>query len=200
MRDAIQKLDAEARRLLGHGFRELESEERRVILQIVRRAAIARNIADETDEAMSFGQRLADRVAEIGGSWGFIISFAFFLVLWAGLNAGVLPRLGLRPFDPYPFIFLNLILSMIAAVQAPIIMMSQNRQASKDRAAAEHDYEVNLKSELEIMALHEKLDALRTRELADMTAHLIVLGQQTAEAARRAETAAEEIVAEVAGV
>ena len=192
MRDAILKLDAEARHLLGHGFRELESEERRVILQIVRRAAIARNIADETDEAMSFGQRLADRVAEIGGSWGFIVSFAVFLAIWTGVNALALPRLGLRPFDRYPFIFLNLILSMVAAVQAPIIMMSQNRQAAKDRAAAEHDYEVNLKSELEIMALHEKLDAMRARELADMTAHLIVLSQQTAEATRRTQAVVED--------
>ena len=181
MRDAILKLDAEARRLLGHGFRELESEERR---QIVRRATIARNVADETDEAASFGQRLADRVAEIGGSWGFIISFLIFLAIWTAANVLVLPRFGIRPFDAYPFIFLNLILSMVAAIQAPIIMMSQNRQATKDRAAAEHDYEVNLKSELEIMALHEKLDALRTRELADMTAHLIALAQDLADERR----------------
>ena len=175
MNETIKKLDAEARRLLGHGFRELEAEERRVILQIIRRASIARNIADETDEAMTFGQRLADRVAEIGGSWGFIIGFGIFLAIWAALNSLLLTHGGLKPFDPYPFIFLNLILSMVAAIQAPVIMMSQNRQATKDRAAAEHDYEVNLKAELEILALHEKLDALRTRELADMTAHLIVL-------------------------
>lgn len=187
MNETIKKLDAEARRLLGHGFRELESEERRVILQIIRRAAIARNIADETDEAMTFGQRLADRVAEIGGSWGFIIGFAIFLTIWALLNGLVLIRVGLKPFDPYPFIFLNLILSMVAAVQAPVIMMSQNRQATKDRAAAEHDYEVNLKAELEILALHEKLDALRTRELADMTAHLIVLSGHARDAAGRAK-------------
>lgn len=189
MRDAILKLDHEARRLLGHGFRELESEERRVILQIVRRAAIARNIADETDEAMSFGQRLADRVAEIGGSWSFIIGFLMFLAAWTAANLLVLPRFGVRPFDAYPFIFLNLILSMVAAIQAPIIMMSQNRQATKDRAAAEHDYEVNLKSELEIMALHEKLEALRTRELADMTAHLIALARDLADE-RRAQAGA----------
>ena len=174
--------------------------ERRILEVAHQRKLISTDTNAAFSKGSSFGERLADSIARVGGSWGFIISFAFFLVLWAGLNAGVLPRMGLRPFDPYPFIFLNLILSMIAAVQAPIIMMSQNRQASKDRAAAEHDYEVNLKSELEIMALHEKLDALRTRELADMTAHLIVLSQQTAEAARRAETAAEEIVAEVAGV
>jgi uncharacterized membrane protein len=185
MHETIKKLDAEARRLLGHGFRELETEERRVILQIIRRASIARNIADETDEAMTFGQRLADRVAEIGGSWGFIIGFGIFLTIWAVLNGLLLTHGGLKPFDPYPFIFLNLILSMVAAIQAPVIMMSQNRQASKDRAAAEHDYEVNLKAELEILALHEKLDALRTRELADMTAHLIVLAGAARDAERR---------------
>jgi len=183
MSKAIKTLDAEARRLLGHGFRELEAEQRRVILQIIRRAAIARNIADETDGAMTFGQRLADRVAEIGGSWGFIIGFLVFLVFWAVLNSLILTHAGIKPFDPYPFIFLNLILSMVAAIQAPVIMMSQNRQATKDRAAAEHDYEVNLKAELEILSLHEKLDALRTRELADMTAHLIVLAGQAKERA-----------------
>ncbi len=191
MSETIKKLDAEARRLLGHGFRELEAEERRVILQIIRRAAIARNIADETDEAMTFGQRLADRVAEIGGSWGFIIGFAIFLTFWAALNGLVLAHVGLKPFDPYPFIFLNLILSMVAAVQAPVIMMSQNRQATKDRAAAEHDYEVNLKAELEILALHEKLDALRSRELADMTAHLIVLSGLAKDAERQARDSTE---------
>ena len=185
MNETIKKLDAEARRLLGHGFRELEAEERRVILQIIRRASIARNIADETDEAMTFGQRLADRVAEIGGSWGFIIGFGIFLAIWAALNSLLLTHGGLKPFDPYPFIFLNLILSMVAAIQAPVIMMSQNRQATKDRAAAEHDYEVNLKAELEILALHEKLDALRTRELADMTAHLIVLAGAARDAERQ---------------
>ena len=187
MHETIKKLDAESRRLLGHGFRELETEERRVILQIIRRASIARNIADETDEAMTSGQRLADRVAEIGGSWGFIIGFSIFLAIWAALNGLLLTHAGLRPFDPYPFIFLNLILSMVAALQAPVIMMSQNRQATKDRAAAEHDYEVNLKAELEILALHEKLDALRARELADMTAHLIVLAGAARDAGRRTQ-------------
>lgn len=88
--------------------------------------------------------------------------FGVFLVVWAGVNTVVLSS---RAFDPYPFIFLNLILSMIAALQAPVIMMSQNRQSAKDRLAAEHDYEVNLKAELEIMSLHEKLDSLRSEEL-----------------------------------
>jgi len=163
-----KRLDAESKRLLGIGFRDLSPEERRVVKQILRRASIARNIADEQDASATFGQRLADRVAAVGGSWAFIISFGVILVLWVGLNAWLLPQLSLKSFDAYPFIFLNLLLSMLAALQAPVIMMSQNRQAAKDRAAAEHDYEVNLKAELEIMALHEKLDALRTRDLADI--------------------------------
>ena len=117
---------------------------------------------------MTFGQWLADRVAAVGGSWGFIIAFGVILVAWVGLNVWALGMAGLKPFDPYPFIFLNLMLSMLAALQAPVIMMSQNRQAIKDREAARHDYEVNLKAELEIMALHEKLDALRDHDLAEM--------------------------------
>ena len=105
---------------------------------------------------------MADRVAEFGGSWTFIMLFAAFLVAWALINTIVLAT---RAFDPYPFIFLNLLLSMIAAVQAPIIMMSQNRQGKKDRENAEHDYEVNLKAELEIMSLHEKLDEMRAEQI-----------------------------------
>ncbi|MFT3724145.1 MAG: DUF1003 domain-containing protein [Hyphomonadaceae bacterium] len=107
-------------------------------------------------------QKLADNVAKVGGSWNFIIGFGAALLLWVGANL----LLGSsNAFDPYPFIFLNLILSMLAAVQAPIIMMSQNRQAAVDRAAAEHDYVVNLRAELEIMLLHDKLDALREGDL-----------------------------------
>jgi uncharacterized membrane protein len=113
-------------------------------------------------EAKTFGERMADRVAEFGGSWTFIMLFAAFLVAWALINTVVLVT---RAFDPYPFIFLNLLLSMIAAVQAPIIMMSQNRQGKKDRENAEHDYEVNLKAELEIMSLHEKLDQMRAEQI-----------------------------------
>ena len=109
------------------------------------------------------GQRLADRVASVGGSWGFIIGFGAALVIWMGWNA-LTKGFGLA-FDPFPFIFLNLMLSMLAAIQAPIIMMSQNRAAQRDRQAAEHDYIVNLRAELEIMHLHDKVDALRKREL-----------------------------------
>lgn len=175
MREAIQKLDEQANRLLGSAFRELSHEERRVILQIVRRSAISRNVSDQQDREATLGERLADRVARIGGSWRFIIAFGLFLVAWIGLNSVLLLIGDKHPFDPYPYIFLNLVLSMLAAIQAPVIMMSQNRQSAKDRAAAEHDYEVNLKAELEIMALHEKLDGMRTRELADLITHQIEL-------------------------
>jgi uncharacterized membrane protein len=112
----------------------------------------------------TFGERLADRVARFGGSWGFICIFGLVLLLWAALNAGILAN----AFDPYPFIFLNLLLSMLAALQAPVIMMSQNRQSTKDRLMAAHDYEVNLKAEIEIMALHEKLDSMRGEQLLSL--------------------------------
>ena len=110
-------------------------------------------------------QKLADQVAKTGGSWGFIITFVIALALWVALNV----LLATRAFDPYPFIFLNLMLSMVAALQAPIIMMSQNRQGAIDRAAAEHDYIVNMRAELEIMLLHDKLDALRERDILART-------------------------------
>jgi uncharacterized membrane protein len=106
---------------------------------------------------------MADRVAQIGGSWAFIAGFGIVLVSWVALNVGL--TFFQKAFDPYPFIFLNLMLSMLAAVQAPVIMMSQNRQAAIDRKAAEHDYVVNLRAELEIMLLHDKLDALREGDL-----------------------------------
>ncbi|MCO5734499.1 DUF1003 domain-containing protein [Rhizobium sp. SSA_523] len=108
-------------------------------------------------ERLTFGDRLADRMAEIGGSWNFIIGFMVFLIGWSILNTIILAA---NAFDPFPFIFLNLMLSMLAALQAPIIMMSQNRQAAKDRLAARLDYETNLRSEAEIAALTAKVDAL----------------------------------------
>lgn len=129
---------------------------------------IATEAPTELDDSLKLdsrtrGERLADRVAEIGGSWGFIGGFSAALLLWMGWN--VLTRRTGLAFDPYPFIFLNLMLSMLAAVQAPIIMMSQNRAAQRDRKAAEHDYIVNLRAELEIMHLHDKVDGMRKREL-----------------------------------
>lgn len=122
-----------------------------------RRAPQSRNVNEVFDERLTFGERLADRVAAIGGSWTFIIGFAIFLVAWVGLNTVVLAW---HAFDPFPFIFLNLMLSMLAALQAPIIMMSQNRQAAKDRIEARLDYETNIRSEAEIASLHEKIDLL----------------------------------------
>lgn len=131
----------------------------KVVQAITERTPIARDISADMDREATFGERMADRVAQVGGSWAFVISFGLFLVFWAALNVLILPASG--RFDPYPFIFLNLLLSMLAAVQAPIIMMSQNRQSEKDRAESRHDYEVNLKAELEIMTLHAKVDELQ---------------------------------------
>lgn len=134
----------------------------RFFAEQLRRVTAPRDPNELFAERLTFGERLADRVAAIGGSWFFIMGFAAFLVAWAFLNTVVLAA---RAFDPFPFIFLNLMLSMLAALQAPVIMMSQNRAAKRDREAAEHDYVVNLRAELEIMHLHDKVDALRQREL-----------------------------------
>jgi uncharacterized membrane protein len=136
----------------------LSDSERLILDALQARTHVARAPLD----AKTFGERMADRVAEFGGSWTFILLFGAFLVAWALINSVILAT---RAFDPYPFIFLNLLLSMIAAIQAPIIMMSQNRQGKKDRENAEHDYQVNLKAELEIMGLHEKLDEMRTEQI-----------------------------------
>jgi uncharacterized membrane protein len=122
-----------------------------------RRAPRVRDVNEVFDQRLTFGDRLADRVAAIGGSWNFIIGFGLFMVVWAVLNTVVLTR---HSFDPFPFIFLNLMLSMLAALQAPVIMMSQNRQAAKDRLDMRLDYETNLRSEAEIASLHEKIDLL----------------------------------------
>ena len=113
------------------------------------------SIVEDEEEVRSFGQRIADQVADFGGSWTFIISFLLFIVVWIGANVYILVNKG---FDPYPFILLNLILSCIAALQAPVIMMSQNRQEEKDRNRAKKDYMINLKSELEIRMIHDKID------------------------------------------
>jgi uncharacterized membrane protein len=154
-----------ARQLLDLDDGDLKPHERAVIERCVRRLAVSRNINLDMEKSSTFGERLADRVAEIGGSWGFIIGFALFIALWSIVNTVLLAT---HAFDPYPFIFLNLTLSMLAAVQAPVILMSQNRAAARDRLVANHDYEVNLKAEIEIAALHEKLDEIRAHELATM--------------------------------
>ena len=154
-----------AERLLRKPAHALEPEERRVLEGIEAGTTVSRDAADESDARASFGERLSDRVAAVGGSWGFIIAFATVLFGWMLLNSGVLQHLG-RAFDPYPYIFLNLLLSTLAAVQAPIIMMSQNRQAAKDRVAASLNYETNLRAELDILRLHHKLDAIVIERLA----------------------------------
>ncbi len=154
-----------ALRLLGRPLDELDADERRVLDAIAERRLISRDASDIDDEGASFGARLSDRVAAVGGSWGFITAFTTVLLGWMLLNSDVLARWGMA-FDPYPYIFLNLMLSTLAAVQAPIIMMSQNRASAKDRIAAGLDYEINLRAELEIMRLHEKLDQMRIHELA----------------------------------
>jgi uncharacterized membrane protein len=156
-----------ARRLLQAGFDDLPDRERRVIARIAKRVHVSHNVNREFEATLSFGQRMADRVATFGGSWTFIIVFGIILAAWILLNSVFLMK-SHGAFDPYPYIFLNLILSMLAAIQAPVIMMSQNRQAAKDRLMAGHDYEVNLKAELEIMRLHEKLDQMRQEQMTRM--------------------------------
>lgn len=148
--------------LLGKSIDSVNDFERRVLDLVHFKKLVSRDPHAMAASEESFGDRLADKVASIGGSWGFIGFFALVLASWMLLNSGVPATLGIR-FDPYPFIFLNLVLSTLAAVQAPIIMMSQNRSAEKDRIAAQLDYEVNLRNEIEIMRLHEKLDAIADR-------------------------------------
>jgi uncharacterized membrane protein len=153
-----------ARDLLNCAYGELTSQKKSVIDLIADQRPSGLGPLAKIDERDGW-QKLADQVAKVGGSWGFIITFVVVLLSWIALNMALVTR----AFDPYPFIFLNLMLSMIAALQAPIIMMSQNRQGMIDRAAAEHDYVVNMRAELEIMLLHDKLDALRDRDVLART-------------------------------
>ncbi|MGE5176854.1 MAG: DUF1003 domain-containing protein [Hyphomicrobiales bacterium] len=143
---------------------QLTERERRVIQAVVDRMHVSRPMHREFEEGLSYGQRLADRIARFGGSWTFILIFFVVLLSWMALNTIAL----LHPFDRYPFILLNLVLSCLAAVQAPVILMSQNRQSDKDRQEASNDYEVNLKAEIEIMQLHEKIELLRAQEIAKL--------------------------------
>nr|WP_227009154.1 DUF1003 domain-containing protein [Christiangramia fulva] len=142
-------------RLIKAENREVSKLEKEVIKAIQNNTLLSENIEPEIEEKLTYGQKVADKIAEFGGSWTFIIIFFSFLLIWMAINIWVLST---RPFDPFPFILLNLILSCLAAIQAPIIMMSQNRQEEKDRSRSEHDYKVNLKAELEIRLLNEKID------------------------------------------
>ncbi|MDO6391348.1 DUF1003 domain-containing protein [Pontibacter sp. BT731] len=136
---------------------EISELEKEVIDSIHENELLSSNIEEELRENLSLGDRMADRIATFGGSWTFIMAFFGFILVWMLVNVYLLAT---RPFDPYPFILLNLILSCLAAIQAPIIMMSQNRKEAKDRQRSEYDYKVNLKAELEIRLLHEKIDHL----------------------------------------
>ncbi len=186
-------MDEELRHLaeefLNTGYDSLSERERKVISHIARRHHVAQNVSHAFEEKLTFGDRLADRVAAIGGSWAFVSGFGLLIIAWTIVNSGILVRFS-DQFDPYPYVFLNLILSMLAALQAPVIMMSQNRQAAKDRLADGLDYEVNLKAEVEIMRLHEKLDHLRINAVLarlDEQKEQIMLLQRIVEAKADAE-------------
>ena len=140
---------------------ELTTLDHDVLESLQRHETLSSNVDAEFEKDSTLGEKMADGVASFGGSWKFITIFASILVIWIALNSFLLLR---RPFDPYPFILLNLVLSCLAAIQAPVIMMSQNRQESKDRLRSQHDYRVNLKAELEIRQLHDKIDHLLSHQ------------------------------------
>jgi uncharacterized membrane protein len=134
---------------------QMDAIDKDVMNALKNNSILSENIEDDIVGSLTLGQRMADKIASFGGSWTFIITFFSFILIWIAVNIWVLTT---RPFDPFPFILLNLILSCLASIQAPIIMMSQNRQEQKDRQRAEHDYKINLKAELEIKLLSEKID------------------------------------------
>lgn len=140
---------------------ELTSLEKEVVDSLRQQDLLSKDVETEFEQDWTFGERLADRIASFGGSWTFLMIFFAFLAVWITMNSLVLLW---RPADPYPFILLNLILSCLAAIQAPVIMMSQNRQEAKDRLRSQHDYQINLKAELEIRHLHEKVDHLLSHQ------------------------------------
>jgi uncharacterized membrane protein len=134
---------------------EISEMEKQVIESVAKNELLSKDLEEELSKDLTPAQRIADKIAGFGGSWTFILSFFLFLLLWMAINVFILVK---RPFDPFPFILLNLILSCLAAIQAPVIMMSQNRKEEKDRKRSQNDYKVNLKAELEIKLLHEKID------------------------------------------
>ncbi len=143
--------------LIKKEHKDLSKLDKEVRKAVVDNELLSENIEPKIEGKLTIGQKLADKIASFGGSWTFISIFFAFLLIWMGINIWLFAA---KPFDPYPFILLNLILSCLAAIQAPIIMMSQNRKEQKDRSRSEHDYQVNLKAELEIRLLHEKIDHL----------------------------------------
>ncbi|MCF3641928.1 DUF1003 domain-containing protein [Rhizobium sp. TRM95111] len=158
----MKNFDDAAQILFGKAAEELDETEREVLLNSREGRILSsdRNVAFQSRQ--NLGDRIADAIARVGGSWFFITGFLLFLFVWTVANGFLLAR---DAFDPYPFIFLNLVLSMLAALQAPVIMMSQNRQAERDRFEASKDYEVNLKAEIELMALHHKIDSHVLKEI-----------------------------------
>jgi uncharacterized membrane protein len=152
---------AYVKEVLQEELGELSALDQEVVESLREHEIISSNIERQFERKLTFGEHLSDRIAEFGGSWKFILSFAAVLIIWIVLNAALLLN---RGFDPYPFILLNLILSCLAAIQAPIIMMSQNRAEARDRLRSENDYKVNLKAELEIRHLHEKIDHLLRKQ------------------------------------
>lgn len=141
--------------ILQKDLGKLSDEELKILISMSISRILVDNSLEDSKQNITFGERTADKIAEFGGSWTFIISFGIFISFWIGINVWVFLNKG---FDPYPFILLNLLLSCLAALQAPVIMMSQNRQEQKDRERAKSDYQINLRAELEIRLLHEKLD------------------------------------------
>lgn len=157
-----------AQRWLGTRTDGIDPAVGKVLQHAIERSVLTADPNRKLDSLTTLGGRMADRIASFGGSWLFISLFGITLAGWVFLNSELLDK---SAFDPYPYIFLNLMLSMLAAIQAPIILMSQNRQSIKDRQMAAYDYEVNLKAEVEIMALHEKMDTLRAEHLAALIEH-----------------------------
>jgi uncharacterized membrane protein len=141
---------------------ELDELEQEVVKSLQDNALLSENLNEEYEKTLTFGDHIADKVAAFGGSWKFIIWFFIFFAVWILTNTVLV---FVRPLDPYPFIFLNLLLSLLAAIQAPVILMSQNRQEDRDRIRAENDYQVNLKSEMEVRIINEKLDQLLHQEM-----------------------------------
>lgn len=154
-------------KLMDTSYDAMDERAQKVVRHITERKHISRNTAKVLDKGKTTSEQAADAVAKFGGSWTFIILFGLVLISWVILNSVILVNYD-KSFDPYPYILLNLFLSMLASIQAPIILMSQNRQSEQDRSNAEHDYEVNLKAELEIMLLHEKVDLLREGQWSEL--------------------------------
>ena len=142
-------------------YEKLSALEQAIVSKITRRGRVSKLVHQDFDQQMTAGDRVADRVAQFGGSWRFIGIFTVIIIIWMGVNSFLIAK---HPFDPYPYILLNLVLSTLAALQAPVIMMSQNRQSHKDRMQANQDYEINLMAEIEIRDLHDKLDSLRFKQ------------------------------------